>query len=181
MKHLLLLLSMLTTGVAHAVEIKGLTLGQTYDVQSLANIFGNATCPPASEGVLGRARVFNSVRCHVPISYLGLKTSADVVLSRDWMVRSLQISIPAARITDVEEVLAAKYGEPSLRRGEFERMVPGLNGGAEQPLLARCSVWNEAQGAQVRVCEAPVVPIGPGGPYVEYSLSLSAPLDATDL
>lgn len=165
---------------SHSAEVKGLKLGQIYSHESLANLFGNADCPSQSD-ISRQPAHLDAFTCKVPISYLGLSTSAEVSLSRNWQARSIWIALPKERLDEIEQLLIEKNGEPTLRIGTFERMVPGLNGGAEQPLHARCATWPNADGASVRLCKERLLPFGKSGPYIIYSISTETELDPNDI
>lgn len=94
---------------AGALEVKGLTLGEVVSTQELANIFGSANCPSAQ----GRAAELTSGRsysCHVPVSYLGIKTSASVWFNRAGVAESISIKLPKEVVGQVADVLREKHG-----------------------------------------------------------------------
>jgi hypothetical protein len=166
------LLGILASAQAQALDVKGLRLGEVYTPQKLAEIFGSARCAK-----LGFGATYN---CPVPISYLGLKTDAEVVLSENWVAREIAIKIPRTRIKDVESVLLKQYGIPHKKRGEPDGWAPPVHPGEQkQQMLSRCTEWRNVEGGNVSVCE-PLFPTA-GGPYVRYSISDNIELDPADI
>ncbi|MEO8743345.1 MAG: hypothetical protein ABI365_09160 [Lysobacteraceae bacterium] len=168
------------------MEVKGLKLGDVVTTQSLANLFGTATCPTAE----AQAHMHNDVYdvfifCKVPISYLGIRTSAKIGITESWRVTSIFIIIPVERLSDVETVLAKKYGRPTLNRGTirmFRLKDPktGVETGPEIPSKELCSEWKDIEQSNISVCDAFPSP-GYSPPGVWYRYRAPVVLDPSDI
>ncbi len=142
---------------AHALEVKGLKLGKVYSHQALANILGTVHCPKDPTASLQYSRYFS---CASATTYLGMPTQMDMYFRKGWMLESISVEIPEARLQDVQKVLIFKYGQPDVR---FSSETP-------------CDRWNNVQDTEVRLCWRSL-----SSPHISFLISKAVKLDPDDI
>lgn len=167
------------SGFAHAIDVKGLKLDRPYTPQEVANLFGTASC---SDQVKRRAPA--SIRqpsptCRVPITYLGIGTDAIIYFTSAWVAKEVRVEVDQGRLDEIEEIFRDRFGAPTIRRGETERMVPAPGGAGLVPFPSRCTVWPNAEGGHYGVCNKPAF-VG-NSPYIEIKSSARVALDPNDI
>lgn len=133
-------------GNASAMTIKGVTLGSQTSHRQLAKMFGSVSCPGEEEHnrserhsrTLGKD---NYLTCTVPISFMGILTTADIQVSGEWLVSGFLVEIPSAQGDLVEQELIKRYGSPDEMRGS-----------ENSEMLHSCSLWHRVEDAGVAIC-----------------------------
>lgn len=161
-----------------AIEVKGLEIGSVVTEQALQRIFGSAKCE-------GRpTHVALPVSCTAPISYLGLKTSAQIFIDqRSSRAIQMTINVSFDKLADIERVLTARYGAPIQKRGAVRSVTlidPKTKAETTSDYTEPCTSWKNVEGSDVTVCQAvPVLGLDSG--RVTYSYSERKVLDPNDL
>lgn len=152
-----LVLGLLFCSPVDAITVKGLTLGEVANAQQLADVFGSANCPnqQAKELALIQRSHYS---CSVPISYLGIKTSATIYFNRGGASTSISIELPADAVQRVEPILTEKYGAPSFKDNIYTR-------------------WEGVEGSDIRLRRA--LPMNRAS--VTYTLRAPSQLDSDDI
>lgn len=147
----------LVSASASAIEVKGLRLGEPMTQQQLANLFGSASC---KSGVVAETMLkMGYRRCTVPLSFLGVQTSADVNIFKGRAVH-LTVSVPSALIDQIEMLFNEKYGPPIAD----ETQGP-------------CTIWRDVESSHIHVCRASAN----SGSNVTYEYAAPKTIDAADL
>ncbi len=144
----------LVASQAQAMEIKGLRLGAPTTPGQLAQLYGSAQCP--DDLVADALRKMGITRCTVPLSYLGVQTSADIYIL-DGYAATIRINLPSNLESQVVEFFAARYGEPTTRA------------------TTGCSEWRKVDNSNLKLCAS--------REKVEVTFSYSAPstIDSSDI
>lgn len=162
---------------SYGFEVKGLQLGQVTSHQELANLFGNAECSSDIKDI----KLFG-IYCAVPISYLGIKTSARVKMDKQWMVEFIEIKIPYELLPQVETYLTKQYGKPDVIR-KAKRIMQGYKNVADGSIAPPftysepCSDWRNLEQVTISACERDIL-----GPNSHLTFFYKPPkiLDETD-
>lgn len=169
---LIAVITTLLPATTTAMEVKGLKIGSIVSEDRLAAIFGSAECP-SNDQVRSSDSFRKPLHCTVPISYLGIKTSAKVYLTQKWVVQGLSIYIPG-RLEEIEAILEKKYGKPHVMRTTVRVIEVG-----NKTITATdmCTRWFSVNGVNVSVCEARQE----FESSVNYTLATLSPLEPSDI